>query len=286
MKDVDINEDSIDGKVGRAMAIFLTNTAVQGIQVCPGVFLTTAHVNLDNPLHANCSEIINPLISCKNRPLKKATEHFKAAFHYPISAKTLMKATSDEQFISPIKTWRDWYKHDYDYVFIKMDKPVRPDEFIQPLNISRGDLLKINQKGYKTYLYRGKTKFEINSKGIPNLNIRIVPEKNAFKFYRKLYEKPQRVIVNCRLASWKLAQITVSDCPTEAGVSGSPMITVVNNKPYLTGLHIRGTGEYLKQFNNGRDQGAIFINSPKFCEDYLLACGRPCVTLEEALKEE
>lgn len=292
MKDIDINEDSVDGKVGRAMAIFLARSTTQSIQVCKGVFLTTAHSNLDDPRDADCSKPLNPKKPCKNRPLKSPSEQFKAAFHYPIYKKTLMKSTLDEQFISPRKNYSHrWDIDDTDYVFIKIDKPVKPDEFIIPIKMNSEEIINAFKNGFNTYLYRGKTRYKTNSNGLPDFIDENVG--TGLKAIAQIYKKPQKVNVACKLAKTVTHQFTlhqnqtIHDCPTESTVSGSPMITIINNKPYISGIHAFGNKDnVLRKFNNGKDSGAIFINSSKFCGDYEKVCGRPCVTLDEALKEE
>lgn len=282
MKDIDIKEDSVDGKVGRAMAIMIAKGSSQGIQVCPGVYLATAHGILDDPREAECSIPFNN--NCKVRELNEPSKNFKGASHYPFSEKTAQFAWKNNNFTSPrtqIKT--KWTKRNSDYVFIKTHKSYRPNDFIRPLNITNSNLVKLREKNYKTYLYRGETSFETDKNGKPNFKKKRKKEKNYLTTLKSRYSKPQKVVVPCTLETRREIGLTFHDCPTEGGVSGSPLITYIKGKPYLTGIHVLGRSEILQSFNN--DYGSTFLNSNMFCRDYKKVCGRPCVTLDEALKE-
>lgn len=279
MTDIDINENSIDGKVGRAIAtVFkLSGGKSQAIQVCSGVYLATAHGVLDEPKKAKQ----------QNRELRAPIKQFVGAHPFPLGDNNYMLPSSNNDFTSPrLRDPKKWGDKSTDYVFINVEKPLRPDEFIMPLIASPRQIENF-KKETPTFLYRGKTLYEQTGNSI-DFNKYLKPK---FEELKVLYEKPKKVKQPCKIHNFGELKRSATDCPTEKGASGGSLITVINNKPYLTGIATQALLRNIKSFvfsvEKPRDiTGSIFINSNSFCQDYLLACGRPCVTLEEALKKE
>jgi|GEM_PF-2847475 len=299
MKDIDINEDSIDGKVGRAMATFFGRGVTQGIQVCSGVTLLTAHTNLDDPRHADCSKPLDKDKKCKIRKLRPPSKHFGGGSTYPVSEETYTQfPLKNSQFISPrLRNKSNWRKKPKDYLFFRTDNSLRPNDFIKPLNMTAVELFDASEKyGFKTYLYRGKTRFNLDENGIPDFNFET--RERDFVKLKEIYKVPQKVIMPCKFALRRdrsrlrfMKNLTATDCPIEDSVSGSHMISIINDKPYLVGTVTRAHNESISNFKRAGKEisgkiGSTFVNSSSYCQDYLLACGRPCATLEEALKEE
>ena len=123
-RDNSMSPVSTDEGVGAAMATIFTKSGVsQGIQVCPGVYLATAHGVLDNPKEARREE----------RPQKTSSGNMYGMSPYPLSRKTIMTAKNDSSYVSPrIGNPSAWTDLSTDYVFIKVDNPLKPDHFVRP----------------------------------------------------------------------------------------------------------------------------------------------------------
>lgn len=279
MKDIDINEDSIDGKVGRAMAtVFsLSGSVSQAIQVCSGVYLATAHGVLDDPKKANQ----------QNRELRAPIKHFLGAYPYPLGDNNYMLPSSNDDFFSPrLRDQKKWGDKSADYVFIKVEKPLRSDDFIMPLIASPRQIEKFRNE-MPIFLYRGNTLYEQTGNSI-NFDKYLKPDFEKLKFF---YKRPQKIKHPCKTINFGEQKRSSTNCPFEKRVSGSSLITMINKNPYVLGVAMSARLLNINSFTfsierPGDIRGSIFINSNSFCQDYLLACGRPCVTLEEALKEE
>jgi hypothetical protein len=287
MVDIDINEDSIDGKVGRAMATFHSHSGEisQGIQVCPGVYLTTAHGLLDT--HGAAIK--------QNRAYIEPHQNIKVASPYSFSTNTNLSVFSKKQFFAPrIREPNNSIMRidrSTDYLFIKFDTILKND-FVVPLRNTPQLLSKLSKK-IDINLYRGKSLFKLDDK-----NKSIFFKEYAIKEpseLSKFFNNPKKVKIPCSIIPHQKKGLSMSNCPTEKNVSGSSYVATINNKTYLTGLHISGKSKNIDAFSKGKNNddwkgynpGSTLLNFSRiFCQDYLLACGRPCVTLDEALKEE
>lgn len=246
------------------MATFFGRGVLQGIQVCPGVYLSTAHANLDDPRDANCTVPLNKKKKCKRRKLRSPSQHFGGGSPYPVSEKTywgLNSQFSVKQFVSPrLLDAREWQKIDTDYLFFKAKKVFRPNDYIQPLNLKAVELYDAQRAyNFKTFLYRGKSRFNLTENGVPDFNFDT--RENRWEKLQKIYEKPQKVVSPCKLALTKVRggdkyrpNSIVTDCPIEASVSGSAMISIINGKPYLVGNVIKTfKGEIKNSKRAGKD---------------------------------
>jgi len=263
--------------VGAAMAtIFTKDGRTQGIQVCPGVYLATAHGVLDNPKEARREE----------RPQKTPSGNMHGMSPYPLSRETVMTAKNDSSYVSPrIGNPSAWTDSSTDYVFIKVDNPLKPDHFVRPITSSDQILVNASIRGeIDVHLYRPKTVFYTDSEGTPIFSKG--SQAKTFAQVSPLYNAPMRVNQRCDLLS-NDNYLTASSCPAEHSVSGSPQVTNINGQDYLVGIVAGGDKE-----NN--TPSSIFeahhvpndiIQSSHFCDDYESVCGQPCAELDEVLPQ-
>ena len=149
--------------VGAAMAIFLTLVGYsQGIQVCPGVYLATAHGVLDSPIKAKE----------ERRALRIPLGSFMTAVAYPMRPSNGMNVLSDSQFTSPrLRDPSTWSDPTTDYVFVKVYNPIKPNDFVRPVRSSNQRLIEASTNGeIDVYLYRPQTRFNTDSNGTPDFN--------------------------------------------------------------------------------------------------------------------
>ena len=230
--------------VGAAMATIFTKSGVsQGIQVCPGVYLATAHGVLDNPREARREE----------RPQKTSSGNMYGMSPYPLSRKTIMTAKNDSSYVSPrIGNPSAWTDPSTDYVFIKVDNPLKPDHFVRPITSSDQRLVDASRRGeIDVHLYRPQTRFDKDSKGTPIFSKGL--QAKTFEQISPLYNAPMRVDELCEL---RISSSTLigSSCPAEKAVSGSPNTTNINGEDYLLGFVRSGDplNNTPKNFENSR----------------------------------
>ena len=284
--------------VGAAMAtIFSKKGKSQGIQVCPGVYLATAHGALDSPQEARK----------EGRALRDPNNNMRYIYPYPMSDDKYMKI-ENARFTSlrlrDPSTWRD---PSTDYVFIKVDNPLKPNHFVRPVRSSNQRLVDASRRGeIDVHLYRPKTVFYTDSEGTPIFSKG--SQAKTFEQFSSLYDAPMRVNQPCQSQTFqgyeglielffaffkKTVYQTVqgyegligSDCPSEQGVSGSPEVTSINGQDYLVGMHIHGRAISEESFEETPAPNA-FVPSSHFCKDYESVCGRSCVELDEALSQK
>ena len=275
-RDNSMSPVSTDEGVGSAMATIFTKSGVsQGIQVCPGVYLATAHGVLDNPKEARREE----------RPQKTSSGNMYGMSPYPLSRKTIMTAKNDSSYVSPSignsSAWRDLST---DYVFIKVDNPLKPDHFVRPITSSDQRLVDDSRSGkIDVHLYRPQTRFDKDSKVTPIFSKGL--QAKTFEKISPLYNAPMRVDELCDLRIFSSTSLG-SSCPAEKAVSGSPNTTNINGEDYLLGF-VRG-GDPLnntpKNFETHNSPNLV-LQSAKFCKDYESVCGQPCAELDEVLPQ-
>ena len=261
--------------VGAAMATIFSKSGVsQGIQVCPGVYLATAHGVLDNPSKARAD----------GRPQKTSSGNMYGMSPYPLSRKTIMTAKNDSSYVSPrIGNPSAWRDPSTDYVFIKVDNPLKPDHFVIPLRISDQRLIDASRSGkIDVHLYRPQTRFDKDIKGTPIFSKGFQAE--TFEQISPLYNAPMRVNEPCKLVDPFNSSVIGSNCPNELAVSGSPEITTIDGESFLVGLHIKGDPNSYEKFSDDSVPNG-FIQSSHFCKDYESVCGQPCAELDEVLPQ-
>ena len=281
-RDNSMSPVSTDEGVGAAMAtIFTKNGVSQGIQVCPGVYLATAHGVLDNPREARREE----------RPQKTSSGNMYGMSPYPLSRKTIMTAKNDSSYVSPrIGNPSAWTDPSTDYVFIKVDNPLNSDHFVRPITHFVRPITSSNQKlvdasrsgKIDVHLYRPQTRFDKDSKGTPIFS-KGLQAKN-FEQISPLYNAPMRVNEPCKLVGKSYYFLIGSNCPAEHAVSGSPNTTNINGEDYLIGFVRSGDplNNTPKNFETHDSPNSV-LQSAKFCEDYESVCGQPCAELDEVL---
>ena len=276
-RDNSMSPVSTEDGVGAAMATFWTlNGFSQGIQVCPGVYLATAHGVLDNPLKARK----------ENRPLRGSLQNSFIVAAYPINPENVTRASqSDSQFVSPrINNPSAWRDPSTDYVFVRVDKAIRPNHFVRPITISDQRLVYASRSGkINVHLYRPQTRFNTDSNGTPDFNSQTLIQQTA-NDVAALYQQPMRVNEPCKLVDPINSSVIDSNCPTEQGVSGSSYVINSNNENYLVGLHISGDPNSYEKFSDDSVPNG-FIQSSHFCKDYESVCGQPCAELDEVLPQ-
>ena len=259
--------------VGAAMVVIDSKRALtQGIQVCPGVYLATAHGALDNPIKARK----------EGRVLRDPNNNLKYIDPYPMSDDDYMEI-ENARFTSPrLRDPSKWTDPTTDYVFIKVDNPLKPNHFVRPVRSSNQRLVDASRRGeIDVHLYRPKTRFDKDSKGTPVFSKGL--QAKTFEQVSPLYNAPMKVNQPCQTVQGYEGLIG-SDCPSEQAVSGSPKVTSINGQYYLVGMHIHGSAISEESFEKAFLPNA-FVPSSHFCKDYESVCGQPCAELDEVLPE-
>jgi hypothetical protein len=264
---------STDEGVGAAMATIFTRSGdSQAVQVCPGVYLATAHGVLDDPSAARR----------EGRAVETPSGNMYGMSPYPLSRETLMTARNDSSYISPrLRDPSNWSDPTTDYVFITVDNPIRPNDFVRPVRSSDQRLIEASNSGeMDVHLYRPQTRFNTDRNGTPDFNVDTWA--SDFDELQSLYQSPMRVNQPCS-ASENYGLIG-TNCPTEQTVSGSPYTAEISGNSYLMGMHIKGD---LRSYDSMADSELPngYIQSSHFCEDYESVCGQPCAELDEVLPQ-
>ena len=263
-RDNSMSPVSTEEGVGAAMATLMTQIGVgQAIQVCPGVYLATAHGVLDNPNKA------------------KGEAPYWHMFGYPMSRDTRMTLPDKSTMISPrLNNATAWSDPTTDYVFFKVSDPIRPDKFVRPIKSSNQRLVDASKNGeIDVHLYRPQTRFDTDSKGTPDFNSKMVGGSEM----TRRYQAPMKVNQPCELKFFS-SNLLGSSCPNENNVSGSSEVTNINGQDYLVGLHIKGDAHSYERFSDD-DIPNLSIPSSEFCKDYESVCGEPCAELDEVLPQ-
>ena len=272
-RDNSMSPVSTDEGVGAAMASVFSKSGVnQAIQVCPGVYLATAHGVLDNPKEARREE----------RPQETPSGNMYGMSPYPLSRKTIMTAKNDSSYVSPrIGNPSAWIDPSTDYVFIKVDNPLKTNHFVRPVRSSNQRLIYASRRGeIDVHLYRSKTVFYTDSEGTPIFSKG--SQAKTFEQFSPLYDAPMRVNQPCQTVQGYEGLIG-SDCPNEDAVSGSPEVTS-DGQYYFVGMHIHGSAISEESFEKAFLPNA-FVPSSHFCNDYESVCGQPCAELDEVLPQ-
>lgn len=268
-RDNSMSEVSTDSGVGAAMAIIDSkNGYSQSIQVCPGVYLATAHGALDSPLKARE----------EGRDLRDPNDNLQFIDPYPMSDDTFMEI-ENATFTSPrLDDPSKWNDPTTDYVFIKVSNPTNPSAFVTPVTGSDEDMIDGSRNDFPVHLYRPQTVYNQNDNGVPDFNEDSAP--TSFEAVSPIYNAPRKVNQACDLTLPDMFTLFRSSCPNEGSVSGSPEIASINNRNYLTGIHIRGEGELYDSAPAAAIQNTV-IQSRHFCSDYEKVCGQPCANINE-----
>ena len=260
--------------VGAAMAsVFTKNGRNQAIQVCPGVYLATAHGVLDNPKEARREE----------RPQETPSGNTHGMSPYPLSRETVMTAKNDSSYVSPrIGNPSAWTDSSTDYVFITVVNPLKPNHFVRPVRSSNRRLIDASNSGeIDVHIYRPQTIFYKDESGTPIFSKGV--QAKTFKQTSSLYNAPMRVTHPCQIVE-DYSELIGTNCPTEKAISGSTYYANVDGQDYLVGMHIEGNAIIEESFEKASLPNA-FVPSSHFCKDYESVCGQPCAELDEVLPE-
>jgi len=257
-----------DEGVGAAQVIFATLHGVaQGTQVAPGCFLV--------PAHGASIKTFNGL---------KDGSTYAMAVHYPMTQENMMEFKGTDTVVSP------WFKDTKekstgDYVLVKIDSPLRPDNYIRPVQGSDEEIVSADASGeLSVHLYRGKTIFKTDENGVPDFILENSINDKGLDEFAKIYQEPQRVNTPCQIG-FGYNSVLGANCPTESSVSGSPYVSNINGKDYLIGMHTRGAPALNSGFKT-EIGGNAFIQSKHFCKDYKNVCGMECAKLSDVLPEK
>jgi hypothetical protein len=172
-----------------------------------------------------------------------------------------------------------------DYILIKVDSPLRPDNYIRPIEASDNRLVSADANGeISVHLFRGKTGFKTNKSGVPDF-IDNNSVSGSLNEYAKIYQKPQKVNTPCQIG-FSTDGVLGNNCPTESLVSGSPYVSNIDGKNYLIGMHILGVAALKNDFDKNKAGRNAFIQSKHFCKDYKNICGMECAKLSDVLPEK
>jgi hypothetical protein len=275
------------------MAVILSQGGTSmAVQVCPGVYLATAHGALDNPNIAREQK----------RPLRDPHTNVSVMSAFPLSKENKMKADTSVDIISPRlrdpSSWNrvgDMSAKETDYAFITVDRVVRPNDFVTPLNYESSELLEASSnRALDVELTRPSVRYQTDSTGHP---VESVNEQGNLVFnddtlasgaeLLEVYKTPQRVDRRCDLSGTTSNGARMADnCPTETGVSGSPYSTKIGDTDYLLGIQVSSQGNINVPVGDILDGSSAFIMTKEFCEDFKTACGKPCPTLSETLSQQ
>ncbi len=270
--------------VGRAMAVVLgpNGTATQAVQVCPGVYLATAHGALDSPIVAREN----------NRPVREAGTLGTRIIAYPMIPDNMMYTAKSENYISPrLRDPSLWEagNQESDYVFIKVDNPVRPSSFVTPLSTTPEQMVE-SRNQIDVSLYRGKSRFRGAETGrleLDGANNVIEDISNTdTRALAQIYQNPQRVNQSCSISRVNTNSDSLVDhnCPLESGASGSNYTTNIEGKNYIVGLSTRASTNNIESSEHAG--GSTMLTSSSFCSDYQTACGQPCPRFEDVVPQE
>ena len=184
-------------------------------------------------------------------------------------------------FFSPRFSPSAWSDRNTDYSFIKMSNPTRQKHFIRPLVFSTCPHSRYNGPCYdrRRNFDEFITYIDVYSYR-PNIhNLRADDEGNLIILDSKQDSRTiMRVKQKCKYENGYKSGLVRSDCPTEAGVSGSPYITAIDGRAFLVGIAVSGGNKLYEKFSRNVGNGVLL--SSQFCDDYKLVCGRPCAELD------
>ncbi len=273
-QDRDNSMSDANNEVGDAMAVVLgpNGTATQSVQVCPGVYLATAHGALDSPILAREN----------NRPVQPIVPGSIRILAYPMSRETMMRANDKNDYISPRlrdpSLWENG-NEESDYVFIKVGNPVgnpvRPNSFVTPLSVTPEELVQ-NKSSVEVHMYRGKSRYRNAETGAPDHSEEYAIARSDIRSLINLYQQPQKVNSSCSVSRvFDYIRSYVShNCPTESGASGASYVSKIGSTNYLMGLHTIGSSNNIE--SSKHTGGSTMLTSSAFCADYQTACGKPC----------
>ena len=279
---IDVSASTIEAQVARSMRTVVGRGAGgQATQVCPGVFLTTAHGVFDREDGSSRS------------PFRSILEKEPAFAPYPLSVDTISRLDDRWQVLSPHEgAYHDARPQNEDYVFLGVPSNAKDTDFVLPLNVTADDILRLSKKDdrFDFLSFRPASQFPLDTNGLPKLD-----DPNfvglTLESMTEIYSQPYVVQGACRSLEIppqsfylqdkheKERNAWLHDCPAEKGVSGSPMILIWDRAPYLVGMTVAaGTGHF---DTSTADNATVSIPMSELCSDYETICSRTCPTLRD-----
>jgi hypothetical protein len=279
LQPIPLHGKTADSQVVRAMAVITTGSglASQAIQVCPGVYLATAHGVLMNP----------------RKPRARAYHTLdKGVKIYPYPFRVGKYFTTQNAgltvYAPRVKNVFNWLLHDTDFAFIKMNLPrarltarrlgmrYRVEDYVIPLAITTEQLIAQDQP---VYLYRNQSLYpRKGAKGLPYIH---QPYQRTLKELEQLLTLPRKTRAPCQLIESQQKMVG-HDCPFEQGASGSTLIVKKGDKPYVAALAAYRKGFVGAGLARPLDAGNAndAIAGAGLCELYEHVCGVPCAGIE------
>ena len=268
-------DDPADAVMAEAMGVvYGTKGLTNAIHVCSGTFIGAAHglfseMKLRQPDAARDKYI-------------EAINKLNGTFLYPLSQQT---------FLSNIETRSPWLVNADESIFADTanDFAFMTVELVQSrkslpiVAASTADLIAFYLSGGRLYMYRGPTTYQRNTQhpdGEFGPDFTSGEWREPQDWYRTI-QMPLRVEGDCRPFDSRIPGKTAHRCPTEGGVSGSPIVVTDNaGKPYLVGIHRNGGNEYRSRKHPKYNLVNGMVNSEAFCPMYEKVCARPCLPLQ------
>ena len=243
-----------DDNVGRSMVRIVTdNHKGSGTQVCPGVFMTNAHVayagDSNGPLRQNASVV--PYSFEEGKEFRRnGLDLSELEIIHSKSFQFDPHKGTDYVFLKAAPA-------EVDRVFDKLGSEVRSNDFVPLLRLDGTLLSSLSDAGdIDVHLYRIGYSSQDNGRA----------------------SLPRRTAQACRVAPVSDHSFGF-DCPVELGVSGSSLVSHIHGQPFVVGLVWGGTigmgisGDTFRQSIIRH----MAIETSSLCEDYERACGRPCI---------
>jgi hypothetical protein len=268
MATIDISAATFEAKVGRAMATVSGLAGIsQAMQVCPGVYLATAHGVLDDAERAG---------EQPREPLEMQT----VVAPYPLSGSAYMVIRGNNNFS------RTTYSPEVaseDFIFLRVDQALRPTDFVRLATISDVSLYSTEPSQRKDVkLYRGLPRYKTDWSGVPDDTVDISGQANLLSELIEVYQKPRVVTQPCRfhpIQRKKSDERLHHDCPVESSVSGSALIAEFEDEPVLVGIVEASIKGHPTSLSASKSNTAIPAKG-SMCSTYKEWCGMPCIELK------
>ena len=225
-----------------------------GMQVCPGVFLTNAHVVYQDDSSGPTSQIgtILPYSFIKGKEYQWQSGLWVSN----------MEIIDSNPFFNDHNLGTDYVflrtsPETVDNTFRALGSDIRSSDYVPLLNLDGSFLASLTQTGdIEAHLYRI---------GYPS-------QDNGLASF------PRKTVEACQIAPVHENNFGF-DCPTAAGISGSSLVAHVQDMPFIVGLFWGGVAPNVwneDTFTQSTNRH-LAIETSHMCSDYERACGRSCI---------